>query len=84
MGLPRCTVSAGIEGEGLFALDNVKSGSRIIEYTGNIISGRNRQRMERAIDYRAISPDVLVYVPPEKAVIDPRGISNGVRKVNHH
>lgn len=48
------------------------------------MTGRNRQRMEWAIDYHGISPDVLVFVPSENAVIDPRGIGNAARKVNHH
>lgn len=83
-GLPRTTKRAGVEGTGMFVLDDVCSGQRIIEYTDNRICGRHCEYMQWSMDYQGIYPNLQVQVTSENAVIDSRGIGNDVAKVNHH
>lgn len=80
--MPRTTTRPGIEGDGLFVLDDVCAGQRIIEYTSNQISRCDRERMQCSMDYHGISSNLQATVPSDNAVIDPRGVENDSTKVN--
>lgn len=55
----------------------------IAEYTGNRLYGRNIERLHWALEHHRMEPTVLVKVPTEGDVVDPRTVGNEGRYDNH-
>lgn len=73
---PPTQVKAGLVGMGLFVHQRLRRFGLISEYTGNRVSGEKLERVHCALDYHVLEPHILVDVPSEKAVIDPRVCGN--------
>lgn len=54
-----------------------------MEYTGNRVSVKVLERLHWVLDYHKQDPNVLVDVPSDGAVIDPRVYGNQGQYANH-
>lgn len=74
--LPVTDVKAGLVRKGLFVVERVATYDLISQYTGNHVFGRKLERLHWAFDYHCMEPSVIVKVPTEDAVFDPRIVGN--------
>lgn len=81
--LPITSVKEGIVDRGLLVDQDVRKNGLICEYIGNRISGRNMRCLNSSLYYHGVDPIVLVSIPWEHAVIDPRVVGTAGQYVNH-
>lgn len=81
--LPQTDVKDGLVGKGLFTTAWVKKNGLIAEYTGNHVSGPNLERLYRELDYHGQDPNILVDLPSDNSVIDPRTVGKEGQFANH-
>jgi uncharacterized protein len=70
-----------IQGRGVFALQPIRRGSRVIEYIGERISHREADRRHTSED--GWSPHTMLFVVDGKTVIDATWRGNSARWINH-
>lgn len=73
----------GRVGCALFTRTTVKEEGWICDYTGVRVCGFEKERLLASIKYHGRDDKVLVHVPSEGAIIDPRRCGNVARCVNH-
>jgi SET domain-containing protein len=73
--------SSAIHGRGVFALQPIRKGARVIEYTGERISHREADR--RYPSGREWSPHTMLFTVDRKTVIDATRRGNSARWINH-
>ena len=73
--------SSAIHGRGVFALQPIGKGARVIEYTGERISHREVDR--RYHSGREWSPHTMLFTVDRKTVIDGTRKGNSARWINH-
>jgi SET domain-containing protein len=71
--------SSAIHGRGVFALQSIRKGARVIEYTGERISHREADRRHTA----ARSLHTMLFIADKKTVIDATRGGNSARWINH-
>lgn len=70
-----------IHGRGVFALQPIRKGARVIEYTGERLSHRQADR--RYPSGRGWSPHTMLFTVDKKTVIDAIRRGNSARWINH-
>ena len=73
--------SSAIHGRGVFALQSLRKGARVVEYTGERISHREADR--RHASTRGWSPHTMLFIADKKTVIDATREGNSARWINH-
>jgi SET domain-containing protein len=72
---------SAIQGRGVFALQPIRKGTRLIEYVGERISQREADRRHTSKD--GWSPHTMLFAVDEKTVIDATRRGNSARWINH-
>jgi SET domain-containing protein len=72
---------SAIQGRGVFALQPIRKGTRLIEYIGERISQREADR--RHTSEHGWSPHTMLFAVDEKTVIDATRWGNSARWINH-
>jgi len=70
---------SNIHGRGVFALQKIRKGERVIEYTGERISHREADHRYPNDD----SPHTMLFIVDKKLVIDATRTGNSARWINH-
>lgn len=73
----------GFVDKGPFVTESVKHYHRTVEYTVNRVSGRNLERLYWSLDFHGMRPNVLVDIPSDQGVLDPRVFGKGAQFYNH-